>query len=457
MIEVIDLKTGLVKKTAKAENVVCNSLWEEFNRYWFYNIHYGDGQGIPSELDTTLFNEMGRLRFSESTTDNSHFHKGYISVTKKAVINEQSAVGVNFRELGIGKDNSTIYTHAMLTDMDGNPVSLTKSDTEIFNIYATVFLHFNTEGYSNGTVEVLPDRLYQFIDSGFSTTQSIEVSCGKGACVGGSPSNTLKISYDTKNREFSSTTVRASVGELNNISGFRYVIMPGLFCFDVSGRNRILGESVGSGDGVTKRFKTKFGFASNYTVYVDGVASSGVTVLNAPKFFDDLGRYFYALDENSTVENMVLSGKILPTRLVVDGSSGWPKFGEGVFYNPYYQYGLKSYTRHIENCLKISSSDDLINWDVLFSKADDIDIDISEYGNRKFWRCEFVGNLPTYNTVGWTSLTAKDFDGYDIVFETAPPSGSTITIDYDTEVVPKDENHVFDFSMTVKFAPGSQS
>ena len=39
-----------------------------------------------------------------------------------------------------------LCTHALLQDMNGNNISIQKTNTDVINIYATVYLHFNQAG-----------------------------------------------------------------------------------------------------------------------------------------------------------------------------------------------------------------------------------------------------------------------------------------------------------------------
>ena len=57
-IEIIDSKTGEVKQKAKAFNTICNNLWLKLGSY-FGHIHFGTGNGTPSQNDTTLFSFLG--------------------------------------------------------------------------------------------------------------------------------------------------------------------------------------------------------------------------------------------------------------------------------------------------------------------------------------------------------------------------------------------------------------
>lgn len=161
-IEVIDSRTGEIRQRAQAENVICNQLWAKLfsgysNSQYFTYIHYGTGTGTPASTDTSLFTYLGNAAagMEEMETDPANC---VYSCTKKIQLNELTAVGAALTEVGIGHgtDASTLCTHAMLKDMNGNQISIVKTSTDIINIYATIYVHWVT-ALNNGSVRLLYD------------------------------------------------------------------------------------------------------------------------------------------------------------------------------------------------------------------------------------------------------------------------------------------------------------
>ena len=145
-VEVVDSVTGEVRQRAQAENVICNQLWTRMlsPEAYFNYIHYGSGSGTPAVGDTSLFAFSGYG--TPSTADDvwsGDYATGVASLRRKIKLSETTAVGVTIAEVGIGYDTTaeTLCTHAMLKDMSGNQISITKTATDIINIYATVFVH----------------------------------------------------------------------------------------------------------------------------------------------------------------------------------------------------------------------------------------------------------------------------------------------------------------------------
>lgn len=140
----IDNKT---KETAeyKAYNVVTNGgisrLISErvFDKY----IHLGTGDGTPSVTDTSLFT----FKVYKSTTrvsqelgpdDKTATFRYYIK------LDETEQNGITFTEVGLASDTTTqLNTHAMIVDSQGQPMGITKTDTMIMYVYATVYVIYD--------------------------------------------------------------------------------------------------------------------------------------------------------------------------------------------------------------------------------------------------------------------------------------------------------------------------
>lgn len=138
--EFYDTKNGETLR-AHAENIVVNSLFTQRlvgSNSWFYYISVGTGTGELSVSRSNLFSLL--------------MHKAVIAVedvydtdttahsTKRAVFTESEAIGV-WTEVGIYSANMLNYlcTHALISDSEGNPISINKTNTMIVTIYATVY------------------------------------------------------------------------------------------------------------------------------------------------------------------------------------------------------------------------------------------------------------------------------------------------------------------------------
>lgn len=137
--EVRDIRSGEIKQKAKAENIILNTLWgmlgstQDFSQY----ISYGSGTGTLSTNRTTLFTKIASLTpIIAETAYNVPPLASFCK--KKAVIVAGTQIGKTITEVGYG--DSTLYTHALIKDAEGNPLSVGPlSEFDEVTIYSTVF------------------------------------------------------------------------------------------------------------------------------------------------------------------------------------------------------------------------------------------------------------------------------------------------------------------------------
>ncbi len=149
-IEVRDAKTNELKQSATAYNIVLNQLWTRVlaRNAFMSAIHVGTGTGTLSPSRTSLFTFLfGR----NVTLDGISFNINNMYRRVKIQIQPSEYVGQTFTEVGVayGTSSGNLCTHAMLTDAEGNPISILKTDTDVVIIYATVFF----------TVSELPEHV----------------------------------------------------------------------------------------------------------------------------------------------------------------------------------------------------------------------------------------------------------------------------------------------------------
>ena len=473
-IEVVDARTGEIKQRAQAENVICNALWARLlapNTYFNF-IHYGTGAGTPAAADTSLFTFLGYG--TPSAGDDvyeNNFSQGWMSLRRKIQLSETTAVGSTLTEVGIGHSNTaaTLVTHAMLKDMNGNPISIAKTDTDIISIYATVFLHWAVGGYDSGHLQFAPYYgcynqyygNYGFVyyllglygtQSGRCVPSSVRLASGRLNTSSG-VSKALSTVYSAASKTITLTAARFAVSESNGY-GPKWAITnvphnahaggyPSGLNLCVGGvwypYSTISGEAIGTGDGNTKDFATAFPFPYDATVYVDGVEqTSGVSVGEEPLLVSDIGQYFEGLHAASTVgQHIPLANQALSTVKEASFTTG-----DYLYYNPIYSVGVASLYR--SNCA-ISVSNDLETWTQIAAYGTGTVSVNSTYQNYKYWKV-------TVPSAGYVqSITAPSaYTGKPIHFTTEPASGAVITADYKTKTIAKDANHVFDLTVTIQ-------
>lgn len=468
-IEVVDAKTGKVKQKAQAFNVICNKLWEyaldSGAKQYFKYIQYGSGTGTPASTDTALFKRVDGLSASGLTIKiNKEYFTG--SLQRKITLLETEAVGVEITEVGISESSSSnLCTHAMLQDMNGNQISILKTDTDIINIYATIFVRFPEKHrtfseYNNimlcsltKWVEHLcgydSNYYYPSVPAYNQLQYSTSVANKSGLYTAGSAGGTVDLPTKTVVYKYS----RLPAANNNLPGGARYVsLMTSGVNSDSAGTKlavvktagtKVVGEAVGTGDGVTVDFATKFDCPQNAVVKVDGVVVDAV-VEPAPLRYQNMDDYFHEIEvvngQPVIVDRQCAHNMLVGTR---EDSNVGSSYKWSTFYNPHYQYGIASYGGDMYDANnEVYVSDDLVTWHKLTRPYNNRQNVPAEYQYCKYWKILSDSSYYVYQ------MYAKDLNGTNIHFATPPAEGAVITIDYDTEVLGKDENHVYDFEFS---------
>ena len=480
-IEVIDAETGDIKQEAKAYNVICNALWTRLfdKTAYFQYIHYGSGTGTPSATDTSLFTYVGGQQATDATAS-IDYASGVCSLRKQIQLAAGTAVGVTITEVGIasGSNTTALCTHAMLQDMNGNRVSITKTATDVINIYATVYVHFNPKGYDGGYIRPvtcvptrglfgflcgniveLPDRMYQTkTDTVNMQTQSL----GAYPNDANNGNNYIGVSSvcDANNKTITFTVNRLDAS-VWNFGGLRYaqlwrysygssnsmwepwcILHPGGSWFPYS---QIIAEAIGTGDGSTVDYSLEFPFVYDMKVYVDGVETTDFTYDHAPNTATDFHNFMQELHPASTSDNHI-------SRIITDYQQTYPL--TRVLYNPAYALGVRAI--YGAPFIEIQASDDLVTWDVVCQAVDTtsgnmVDREVpTEYAHHKYWK--FVDSKNTWNYYIRSAQVKPpaSFTGKTLHFNTPPSAGAVITADYKTTSIAKNANNVFDLSVTIQ-------
>ena len=496
-IEVVDAKTGEIKNKAVAHNVICDQLWTKLissSSSYFNYIHYGNGTGTPSASDTQLFGFIG-YGSAALEDKNMDLENGVFYAQKKMQLSESTAVGQTITEIGIAHSTSanSLCTHAMLADMNGNTVSITKTDTDIINVYATVFVHWNQNATGDGTLKVYKEPGYNTVmadPNGLGIANRayglLEWAAGSGNFAlplyyMKNPTGMQRVyyedqftppfrgptrTYDVANKRVTATYPRFTVSEDNVDGGIRNVMFPtraytsnstqpdGFISWRLENgsapvKSTIVNEAIGTGDGVTTNFKTKFGFAHDAVVYIDGVPVSGVTVDSRSSARSEFASdSFVYLPEHSTCA--------IGDNLLAYSSDNWGAIWAGeysTFFNPYWEEGLLSYSYGYNGFNSyLKCSDDLVNWDTITDSGKPTPIP-AEYQHRKYWRIgkdgEF-GSNPQDLATSYQKFTTPADVLHNVRFDTPPAAGAVITADYVSDTIAKDENHVFDLTITIQ-------
>lgn len=279
-VEVKNIETGKIKKYV-AHNIVLDQMWTRLcgGSNYYVNIHFGTGSGTPSASRTSLFSHLG----TKTAVDEELIKAIPLSTWKrKIVLNPEEYVGSTITEVGIafGGTATNLVTHAMLKDSEGNPVSITKTDTDVVTIYATVFITFGSQ-YENLAYIGLPNNnsLINFlVGNGSAPSGSFGLLEGEGYGIRlGSTSTAIWVS-DVSNKKRKTNTMRFGINDANgHIKALEFTNLFNIF-FPVIGI--FTGQAysdvpVGVGDGIKDEFylSSRNILLDSLAVKLDGVAT----------------------------------------------------------------------------------------------------------------------------------------------------------------------------------------
>jgi hypothetical protein len=409
---------------------------------------------------TSLFTFLGAKAATNKTLAYD-LDEGWISSRKQVQIAPEEYVGSEFKEVGIGYSATAanLVTHALLKDMNGNTITIVKTDTDVINIYATVFVHWDTAGYGGAKVwaNTLNDFLTGYLAGDW--TSNLEVSPVKLLVTpGGTPyasEDGYRYMRYTIAPVYNAATKTISISKRLGISDSNMPIRR--LCVVTGGDNcpgiaidcavggtwfsgtTINGEALGTGDGLETAFRTAHGWIKpGATVYVDGVEQTGVSVTTGlPNVKTNFGAMF---EHISASGEHALLGYLHPEMMSTEYFS---TESEVIYFNPFSAHGIKDvYCQG-----QIYMSEDVINWVSVVVGSGAVYTIPAEHRTKPY--IKYTGYNPYENPGQVRDWTADTLPEYDINFASPPANGAVITIDYETESIAKDVNHVFDFSLTI--------
>lgn len=490
-VEVIDAQTGEVKQRARGFNVICNTLWDRlfytsstgFTQNYLNYVLLGSGSGTPAVTDTTLFSYLGSFALATADVSFTYDRRNGIATSQAvATLQAEQYVGATLTEVGIGYDSTHCVTHALLEDMNGNPISIEKTDLDVIKIYATIYLHWPAGGWYDGSINFGSsfsgdDFIHHILGRG--TAQTIQgglwfigAAQRTGAFVDKSTRFMPTVNRQNKTISF---TRRIAADDLNmpirsirlgssSVSNASYIqlgmmwITPGSWYTPAP----ISAEAIGTGNGTQSGFATAFPVKDGapIVVYINGEPVSNYTVRSGPA---DVSNVELWLDELSGIDagRGALSSAGDP--LYWDNSAVTETNGinlglspggiQYAFQNPFPGVGIslvRVLVYNYSNRIALQVSDDCQNWvtaltaDPAYGNWTDYSIP-AEYRHKKYLRFSNAGSVAIS---GYAKLLPDVADStHNIVFAAPPAAGAVITCDYTPDCIPKDSDHVFDISM----------
>lgn len=280
-IVVSNVETGEVIQKAQAENIVLDRMYTRLCNFstYFVNIVFGTGTGTPSASRTTLFNKLGYKAAANEEVVRSYPNSKWV---RKIRLESSEYNDSTITEVGISEDTTSINTHAMITDAEGNPLSITKNDLMVIDIYATVFIKIpNVDRglfyISNGWRDYLtggsaPNNVIKV-----ATTQNIDEA--SDTLYGYSQTATRTVDAANKRVKVSTRleagTFNKDIGSVMWLGTGLAIKLPRVDIFEGKQRNNI---QIGVGDGTTTNFPLPNLICENVAVTVDDVTNTDWTL-----------------------------------------------------------------------------------------------------------------------------------------------------------------------------------
>ena len=316
-----DVKTGEVVQRAKAENTVLNNmvtfLQSTASGQYGVNIIYGTGTGTLDKTRTTLFARLGSILASGLTATYNVPPVESFS-TRNIVIPPDTHTGQTLTEVGLSYwDNSTsIVTHALLEDSEGNPISIGPlTDTQQVTIYSTVYATYTTA--DAGVLPVIPSNGNRLIGAmlgvsapnqiNTNATRRLYASSDKTATdqttnymsslsgLGYEDINTWFGNHDLGTKTSQTSRIRFGaakangrvwsmyLGQYNASVASRMTLLRILFPNALYSGHQFVGKAIGTGDGVTTEFSLPWSDINEIkakTWYINGVATAATVTEN---------------------------------------------------------------------------------------------------------------------------------------------------------------------------------
>lgn len=276
-IQVKDAETMEVIQTAQAENIVLDRIYTRLLNFqsYFDQIVFGSGTGALSASRTTLFARIG----NKAATTESLVRSYPTSVWTKSIrLGTEEFNGQTIREVGISDTTTNINTHALITDSEGNPLEVEKTDLKIIDIYATVFVEvYSVDSgcffYANGLRDYLtggdaPSNVIGLHDVINNEIEAITNLTATRTSNSSEKSLTLAVRF---NVEHHNKDVRA----IDWIGGGLRWLIPRTGVYTGTAKTNV---PLGVGDGLNDTFELPNKEVTGLTVKVDGVTTTAYSI-----------------------------------------------------------------------------------------------------------------------------------------------------------------------------------
>lgn len=278
------------------ENIVLNQMYTRLcaRSSYFVNIHFGTGTGTLSAARTSLFTHLG-TKTAVNDAQSKAWPTSYWR--QKIVLNPEEYVGSALSEVGVafGATSTNLVTHALIKDINGNPITLTKTALDVVTIYATVYVTFSTSATEIQLNSLNYNPLINYLVGG-TEFPNLYFTAGQNGAIGDNNCNGLlssglgntsavTLTTDVVNKKFYTEVKRFGISEVNgHIREFvlrSNTIANGLVRLVLPSPTKYSGltlsnVSIGAGDGLTSIFTlpSKYIDLSSLIIKLDGIETT---------------------------------------------------------------------------------------------------------------------------------------------------------------------------------------
>lgn len=464
-----NIETGEVENF-NAYNLVTDYGLKRALRGWFLN----QGQNIcigrlATEPKPTNIKLNSQIGYKASTLEELVVNEGegYGYRKMKIVLLPSEFVGESITEVGLGFGDR-LHTHAILQDSEGNSISINKTDVDEITIYATLYVR--GEMGNGSVVSVTEGVLNRNLTSISASSSNDSIRLAQGGHVAKRESSVLgsnyskidiihnNVIYDEINmirkcKARAETTVANHLINAVGTDSCRIGLLESSFWNGTYWEGQI-----GVGDGVTTEFDTPF-HTIDVTRLENSVKVNGLNKeVGLSPFKSDigLGSLIYNYGEINPYPYMTSTGlKPMKTEIELEfeltkpismkairGHSEWQGYrGVEVFYS----VDGKNY---INTNAKTEPSG--------FTSTSLATYEFAPTPTVRFYKIRLSNPMNTNLTV----ITVKGIDlipnlpQKQIKFIEPPAVGETITAKLWTDGIPKDDKHVLDITIDLKFKDG---
>lgn len=445
-----------------AENIILDQMYSRLCNFstYFTNIHFGTGSGTPTPDGTSLFSHLGtKTAVVEETIKALPTSK----VTKKIVIRPEEYVGETITEVGVayGATASYLVTHAMIKDAEGNPLSIDKTDIDVIEIYATIFvtllnsedIYWSTSGASSHS-----DLLLYLIDEASFPTPLIMASLAPHLADSKIPigyvvsTNNATRTIDVSNKKVT-FTARVGINRGNIANQIDDFSLFGVCRYKPTITHQLEDYFVGIGDGQTTSFDCLPNI-SNAVVKVNDIVDPNAVVSGNINKTGRLSILHYAEEAYGAIKYRLFS--LADDFEANPGNLSWKN---AVSLNgKKFNITLRGGTSGAYTYFRLSSSVDGETWvermNVFRSTSSVATFSLDIEWDDLYYKFDFEGARTANPTDTRFWLEDPQAILPKVTLQTPPEEGEIVTVSGTVPYYPKDENYVVDVTFELIFGEG---